>query len=89
MPPLKGFVGTVILDGPRTTEDGGPYNVAATFCKLLCGDVSDEIIGFGFSFGIPQPVDMNHPVVQEDINLVPVQLDKEMCDFILKKVKEA
>ena len=73
-------------------EHAGPYGdflIAATFCKLLCGDVSDEISGYGFSFGIPQPVDMNHPVVQEDINLVPVQLDKEMCDFILKKVKEA
>jgi len=26
---LKGIVGTVILDGPRTTEDGGPYMVGA------------------------------------------------------------
>ncbi|MBQ7085914.1 MAG: hypothetical protein IJM96_00385 [Clostridia bacterium] len=73
-------------------EHAGPYGdflIAATFCKVICGDVSDETIGFGFNFafGLTQPLDMNRPLMQEDKALVEVELDKEQTAYILNAVK--
>ena len=69
-------------------EHAGPYGdflIAAVFCKLLAGSVSDKVSGTGFSF-IGGKVDMKKPVVQEDKEKLCVELDREITDFILEKV---
>ncbi|MBQ9951458.1 MAG: hypothetical protein IJO98_04875 [Clostridia bacterium] len=69
-------------------EHAGPYGdflIAAVFCRMLAGSVSDEVSGTGFSF-IGGKVDMKKPVVQEDKEKLCVELDREITDFILEKV---
>jgi hypothetical protein len=69
-------------------EHAGPYGdflIAAVFCKLLAGSVSETVSGTGFSF-IGGAVDMKKPVVQEDKEKLCVELDREITDFILEKV---
>ena len=69
-------------------EHAGPYGdflIAAVFCRMLAGSVSDEVSGTGFSY-IGGKVDMKKPVVQEDKEKLCVELDREITDFILEKV---
>lgn len=71
-------------------EHAGPYGdflIAAVFCKLLAGSVSESVSGTGFSF-LGGKVEWEKPVVQEDKALIHVELDREKTDYILKKVNE-
>jgi len=66
-------------------EHAGPYGdflAAATFCKLLCGAVSDEVCGMGQDFLGELLLDFNKPAVLED-ERVKVQLDRKKCRRIL------
>ena len=70
-------------------EHAGPYGdflIAATFCKLLCGDVSEEVSGMGHNFIGDCVVDFSKPTLLED-DRVKVSLDKDKCDRILRVVK--
>lgn len=66
-------------------EHAGPYGdflVAAAFCKLLCGSVSDQVCGMGHDFLGALPLDFRSPTVLED-DRVKVRLDQEKCRHIL------
>lgn len=70
-------------------EHASPYGdflIAAVFCRLLAGDVSESVSGMGFSF-LSGGVDMQKPAVQEDRNLICVELDREKTDYLLKEVR--
>lgn len=70
-------------------EHAGPYGdflIAAVFCRLLTGSISDAVSGMGFSF-LGGGVDMQKPTVQEDKNLIRIDLDREKTDYILKEVR--
>ena len=69
-------------------EHAGPYGdflVAAAFCKLLCGSVSDGICGMGHNFLGTLPLDFRDPTVLED-DRVKVRLDEEKCRRILDAI---
>ncbi len=73
-------------------EHAGPYGdflIAAVLCKLLTGNVSENVSGKGLDFfnGM-SGLDMKLPVVQEDMSLVKTELDKDRTDRILKAVME-
>ncbi len=74
----------------RDGEHAGPYGdflVAATFCKLLTGDVSPAVSGMGFNFIGVRSIDMDKPTVREDKTQIPVALDREKTDCILAAVR--
>ena len=63
-------------------EHAGPYGdflIAAVFCKLLTGRVSDEVSGMGFNFHVSDENGRN--TVNQD--LILTELDKEKTDYIL------
>lgn len=71
-------------------EHAGPYGdflIAATFCKLLCGSVSDTVSGTGFNF-FGKVTPENKWIMQEDKSLVPVELDREITDYILGVINQ-
>ena len=73
----------------RDGEHAGPYGdflIAAVFCKLLCGDVSEAVSGMGHDFIGGLSVDFKKPTVLED-DSVSIALDKDKCDRILNIVK--
>lgn len=70
-------------------EHAGPYGdflIAAVFCKLLTGSISDEVSGMGFNF-IRYAEDGSKLLIQEDKNLLRIELEKEKTDFILDAVR--
>lgn len=70
-------------------EHAGPYGdflIAAVFCKLLTGSISDEVSGMGFNF-IRYAEDGSKLLIQEDNNLLRIELEKEKTDFILDAVR--
>ena len=74
----------------RDGEHAGPYGdflIAAVLCKLLCGELSDEIIGMGHNFIGDCAVDFSMPTLLEDAEKVPVELDEDKCRRILQEVK--
>ena len=69
-------------------EHAGPYGdflVAAAFCKLIYGSVSDGICGMGHNFLGALPLDFRNPTVLED-DRVKVRLDEEKCRRILDAI---
>ena len=72
-------------------EHAGPYGdflIAAVICKLLCGDISDSVSGYGFDFfGTLKGLDMQKPVLLEDPVMVETELDKDKTDIILKEIR--
>lgn len=69
-------------------EHAGPYGdflAAATFCKVICGEVSDEICGLGHDFLGGLPLDFSYPTVLEDAS-VGIRLDEEKCQYMLKVI---
>ena len=74
----------------RDGEHAGPYGdflVAATFCKLLTGDVSAAVSGMGFNFIGVRSIDMDKPTVREDTTQIPIELEKDKTDYILAAVR--
>ncbi len=73
-------------------EHAGPYGdflISAVLCKLIYGDVSDSVSGYGLDFfGNLKGFEMKKPVLIEDPSLVKTELDKEKTDIILRTVKE-
>lgn len=72
-------------------EHAGPYGdflIAATFCKLICGAVSEEICGMGHDFIGGLPLDFSYPTVLED-DRVRIELDKDKCRRILEIVNRS
>ena len=66
-------------------EHAGPYGdflIAATFCKLIYGAVSEDICGMGHDFVRDLPLDFDKPTVLEDES-VKICLDKEKCRRII------
>ena len=75
----------------RDGEHAGPYGdflIAAVYCKLLTGNVSDEIIGQGYDFLQDEPMKMEMVTVIEDRKRIPVMLDEDKTGMILETVKE-
>lgn len=64
----------------------GDFLIAAVFCKLLTGSISDEVSGMGFNF-IRYAEDGSKLLIQEDKNLLRIELEKEKTDFILDAVR--
>ena len=58
------------------------------YCKLLTGNVSDEIIGQGYDFLQDEPMNMEMVTVIEDRERIPVMLDEDKTGMILETVKE-
>ena len=52
----------------------------------LTGDLSDEVVGCGFDFLQNDPLVMEPPTVIEDKERIPVELDKEKTDLIIKTI---
>ena len=73
-------------------EHAGPYGdflISCVLCKLLTGDISEDVSGYGLDFfGGVKGFDMQRPVLLEDKELVKTELDKEKTDIIIKTVKE-
>ena len=73
-------------------EHAGPYGdflIASVICRLIAGDVSDEVSGTGLDFfGELKGLDMQRPNLLEDVSMVETALDKDKTDRILKAVKE-
>lgn len=71
-------------------EHAGPYGdflIAAVICRLLAGDVSPSVSGYGLDFfGDLKGLDMNRPLLLEDPSKVVTELDKDKTDRILKAV---
>ena len=68
-------------------EHAGPYGdflIAAVFCKLLTGTVSNEVSGMGFNFHVQNENGRN--TVNPD--LIRTALDKETTDFILEVINK-
>lgn len=66
-------------------EHAGPYGdflIAATFCKLLYGAVSEKVCGMGHDFIGGLPLDFAKPALLED-DRVKITLDAEKCRRIL------
>ena len=69
-------------------EDGehaspyGDFLIAAAFCKLIYGEVSEEICGMGHDFIGNLPLDFDKPALLED-DSVRIRLDKGKCQRIL------
>lgn len=73
----------------RDGEHAGPYGdflIAGVMCRLLTGDLSDEVVGCGFDFLQNDPLVMDPPTVIEDKERIPVELDKEKTDLIIKTI---
>lgn len=72
-------------------EHAGPYGdflIAAVFCRLLTGRVSEEIVGCGFDFLQDEQINMGLATVIEEKERIPVELDKVKTGNILKTVNE-
>lgn len=70
-------------------EHAGPYGdflIAAVFCKLIYGTVSEEICGMGHNFIGDGMLDFSNPIVLED-DSVKTRLDKEKCQRILNIIQ--
>lgn len=70
-------------------EHAGPYGaflVAATFCKVIYGTVSEAVCGMGHDFIGGLPLDFAYPAVLEN-DSVKIELDEERCRRILDIVK--
>ncbi|MBR3351661.1 MAG: hypothetical protein IKG35_06050, partial [Erysipelotrichaceae bacterium] len=75
----------------RDGEHAGPYGdflIAAVYCKLLTGNVSDEIIGQGFDFLQDEAMNREMVTVIEDKERIPVMLDADKTGRILETVNE-
>ena len=75
----------------RDGEHAGPYGdflIACVMCRLLTGDVSDEVIGMGFDFLQDEPINWDLATVIEEKDRIPVELDREKTSRILNIVKE-
>ncbi len=75
----------------RDGEHAGPYGdflIAAVMCRLLTGNVADDISGKGFDFLQDREVKYELPTVIEEREEIPVELEKDKTDRILKAVKE-
>ena len=71
-------------------EHAGPYGdflVAAAFCKLIYGTVSEEICGVGHDFLGGLPLDFSKPTVLED-DSVKTELNEEKCRHILNIIAD-
>ena len=62
----------------------GDFLIAAVFCKLLAGSISDEVSGMGFSF-FYDPLNTSS-AYKESTDLLFEELDKEKTDYILRMV---
>jgi hypothetical protein len=74
----------------RDGEHAGPYGdflIASVLCKLLTGDVSDEVIGQGFDFRQDSVFNFELPEMIENKERVPVELNKDKTSRILEIVK--
>lgn len=74
----------------RDGEHAGPYGdflIASVLCKLLTGDVSDEVIGQGFDFRQDSVFNFELPEIIEDKEKVPVELDRNESSRILEIIK--
>lgn len=65
----------------------GDFLIAAVFCKVLTGEISDMIAGMGQDFIDGLSIEFEHPVFVEDKEKVPVFLDKDKCMRILQEVR--
>lgn len=69
-------------------EHASPYGVfliAASFCKLIYGKISEDICGMGHDFIGSLPLDFTKPTVLED-DSVRIRLDREKCQRILDSI---
>ena len=74
----------------RDGEHAGPYGdflIASVFCKTLCGEVSDKIIGMGHDFIGGLPVEFAMPTLLEEAEKVRISLDEDKCRRIMEEVK--
>ena len=75
----------------RDGEHAGPYGdflIASVFCKTLCGEVSDNIIGMGHDFIGGLPVEFAMPTLLEEAEKVRISLDEDKCRRILTEVNQ-
>ena len=75
----------------RDGEHAGPYGdflIACVMCRLMTGRLNEEVSGQGFDFLQNDPVSMDMPKVIEDRKRIPVELDREQTDNIIKAINE-
>ena len=73
-------------------EDGGhagvygDFLIASVLCRTMTGDISPNVSGEGFDFNCGAPVEWEPPTVCEDKERIPVKLDKNKTDSIIKTI---
>lgn len=72
-------------------EHAGPYGdflIVCVFCKLLTGKISEEVAGCGFDFLQDEVMNMELATVIEERERIPVELDREKTEIIIRTVNE-
>ena len=65
----------------------GDYLIAAVLCRLLTGDISEDVNGLGFDFIQGGPFSLERPAVMENRDRVRVSLDPVKTGQILAAVR--